>query len=210
MSTRTEELPDEVDVEDLLANLERLESTVDSSEERRHVRESMRLARRLDGDGEVFGQEIRKYTSEDLAEGLVGAVVFAVPLLVEGGVFEIAEHFLRPVFGLPLFALLNLGFAVGMTTGLLYWAEFQDVTVYRPLFGLVPRRLVGVLGISLFASVFLMTLWGRAGWHDPGMALARVSVVWTVAAFGAGLGDILPGESDSEDLTDRFEEFVQR
>jgi hypothetical protein len=34
------------------------------------------------------------------------------------------------------------------------------------------------------------------------VALARISVVWTVASFGASLGDILPGESSGRDIND--------
>lgn len=34
------------------------------------------------------------------------------------------------------------------------------------------------------------------------MAVALISVVWTVALFGAALGDMLPGESSGDDIND--------
>ncbi|MFB6183254.1 MAG: DUF2391 domain-containing protein [Haloarculaceae archaeon] len=209
MSAPADRIPEDVDVDHLLDSLETLESTVDDEDERRQVRRSIRLARRLDGDG-VFGQAIRKYTREDLAESFVGSVVFAIPMLVESGVFDIARTFeTTTVVGVPVLYLANAAFVVTLTTGVLYWAEFQNVEVYRPLFGVVPRRLVGVLVVSFLASVIMMTLWGRVGgWADPWDALARVSVVWSVAAIGAGLGDILPGESDAADLNDDIGDLV--
>ncbi len=39
------------------------------------------------------------------------------------------------------------------------------------------------------------------------VAVARVSVVWTVASFGAALGDILPGESSGDDINDDLAEL---
>jgi len=46
-------------------------------------------------------------------------------------------------------------------------------------------------------------MWGRVGnWQEPVVAVARISVVWTVASFGASLGDILPGESSGTDIND--------
>jgi uncharacterized membrane protein len=93
----------------------------------------------------------------------------------------------------------------------LYYAEFREVEVSRPLFGIIPRRLVAVLAIAFITAAFTMTVWGRlAGWQDPVVALARVSVVWAVACFGAALGDILPGESSGEDINDELDEFGER
>jgi len=56
----------------------------------------------------------------------------------------------------------------------LYIARFQDVRVSDPFFGFVPRRLVGVLGVSTVTATLLLTGWGRVDWADPGSR----SVLW--------------------------------
>jgi hypothetical protein len=62
---------------------------------------------------------------------------------------------------------------------------------------------VGIAAVSFLTAAALMTMWGRVeGWADPAVALTRISVVWTVASFGASLGDILPGESSGDDIND--------
>jgi uncharacterized membrane protein len=128
-------------------------------------------------------------------------VLISLPMLVEDGVFTIADHFLSvQVVGVPVWLVVNLAFTAVMTWGLLYWTEFREVQRPRPLFGLVPRRLVGVLVISLLTAVLTMSMWGRVEWSEPGVAFARISVIWTAAAFGAALGDILPGESRGTEL----------
>ena len=56
-----------------------------------------------------------------------------------------------------------------------------------------------------------MTLWGRLeGWNDPAVALSRISVVWTVSAFGAAPGDILPGRSSARDIDDELDDIGER
>ena len=68
-----------------------------------------------------------------------------------------------------------------------------------------------MLVVSFLTAAFMMTLWGRLeSWSDPGGALLRVVVVWTVAAFGAALGDILPGESSAPDINDELDDIGER
>jgi uncharacterized membrane protein len=103
---------------------------------------------------------------------------------------------------------VNVGFVLAIIAALVYWAGPQDVTVSRPLLGVVPRRLVWIAVVSLLTVAALMTIWGRVGgWADPVVAVARISVVWTVASFGAALGDILPGESSGDDINDDLAEL---
>lgn len=202
--------PDEDSVDLLLDRLEELEGTVDSAAEREGVREAMAIARDIPADG-VFGEYIRKYTTRDMAEAFVGAVIFSIPLLVEDGVFAIADHFLRiTVLGLPVFLLGNAVFVVLLTYGLIYWADIQWVQVNWPILGFIPRRLVGILLISFLTAALMMTLWGRLdGWADPAVAFARISVVWTIASIGASLGDILPGESGGEDINEVLDSLAE-
>jgi uncharacterized membrane protein len=208
-STRGREDPD---VGDLLDELDALERTVDEGHEREKVRQTISLVRRMPGSA-AFTRRISTYTGRDIAESFVGGILLALPLLVEGGVFEIAEWFTTAlVAGIPVFLLGHVVFVVAMTTGLLYYADFRQVQVYRPIFGVVPRRLVGVLTAAFLVSLGTMVLWGRLfeGSPTPAEAFARVTVVWAAAAFGAALGDILPGESTGRDVSDRLDELGGR
>lgn len=155
----------------------------------------------------VFGHVIKKYTTRDIAEAVVGSILLSLPLLVEDGVFDIADFFVETtVLGVPgVFLALNALFVILITIGLLYWADFQKIVPKRPFFGFIPRRLVGVLVISFMTSTMMMTMWGRVeGWEDPAIALARISCIWAAAAFGAALGDILPGPSQGVDISEKL------
>lgn len=171
--------------------------------------ETWTLEATVDG---VFGDRIRKYTSRDIAEAFVGTVFFSIPLLVEDGVFDVAEFFLGVrVLGFPVFLVVNAAFVLAMISALTYWAGPQDVRVQRPIFGVIPRRLVGVSLVSFLTAALLMTMWGRVGdWRDPVVAVARISAVWTVGSFGATLGDILPGESSGSDINDQISGFSEQ
>ncbi|WP_232686979.1 DUF2391 family protein [Halobacterium zhouii] len=197
------------DVDDLLDQLQELQETVDSPDEQREVAEAMHLAAGLSSAG-VLGEHIQKYTTRDVAEAFVGAVIFAVPLLVEDGVNQIAAHFVNTqVAGVPLFFLVNAAFVATMTYGLVYWADIQNVEKRKPLFGVLPRRLVGILTVAFGTAALMMVLWGRIDVQaDPFVSVARVSVVWALAAFGAALGDILPGESEGENIADVVDEYT--
>ena len=205
------EVPAEPDMDHLLDRLENLEELVDDPEERKQVRETMSIARRIPGLTAVENG-IKKYTARDMAEAFVGSILLSLPLLVEDGVFEIAEHFVaNTVGGVPVFLVSNILFVIVLTIGLLYWTDIREITVSKPLFGVVPRRLVGVLSISFLTAAGLMILWGRIYEDDPTTleAFGRITVIWAAGAFGAALGDILPGESAGHDVTiENLEEIV--
>ena len=194
---------DEYELEDVFEQLDELEGSVTSSEERREVRRLRGMLERVPGR-----ERIKKYTTRDIAEGFVGGIIFALPLLVEDGVFEIAEWFVEfSPGGIPVFFIVNALFVLGMTAGLLYYADFRQVQVTKPIFGLIPRRYVGVLGVSLLTAFLMLLMWGRLHEEDPTAIeqVARVTVIWAAAAFGAALGDILPGESTGQDVSEIFE-----
>ena len=194
--------PGDPDIDDLLAKLDALSDTVDEDHEREKVRQTISLVERMPGTG-ALAERITKYTSRDLAESFVGAVLFALPLLVEGGVFEIAAWFAATtVAGVPVLLIGHVGFIFIATAGLLYFADFRQITIRHPIFGLIPRRYAGVLLVSLTTSATMLLFWGRLHEGDPTALerVGRIAVVWAAAAFGAGLGDILPGESQGEDL----------
>lgn len=194
---------DTVDIRDILSQLSELEETINTPEQHQELRETKHLIERLPG-GDFIDEQIGKYTSRDLGEAFVGSIIFALPLLVEDGVFEIANHFLTVwVAGLPIYLITNIVFVITLTTGLIYAVDFRDVKIVNPIFGILPRRLVGVLLISFLTVAGLMALWGRMGVGEPSTiaVFARITVIWTAAALGASLGDILPGESKGTDLT---------
>ncbi len=185
------------ELHDVLRQLDQLEGTVTSSEERREVRRTKRMLERVPG-----GERIKKYTSRDVAEGFVGGIIFSVPLLVEDGVFEIAEWFTESLVGpIPIFLVINVLFITGLVTGLLYYTDIRDVQM-RLIFGFLPKRLVAVLGISFVVATATMFIWGRLHADGPTNleAFGRITVIWAAAALGATLGDILPGESKGGDI----------
>ncbi|WP_276301318.1 DUF2391 domain-containing protein [Halorussus lipolyticus] len=179
--------PHEPELSDLLDELEELEETVDDPDERQQVRETIRVARRVQPT--PFGRVIRGFDRHDASEALVGSVLIGVPMLAEGGTLEIGAFLaLHPVS----FVATVLA-TIGLVVGVLYVAEIQQVEIYRPFFGVIPRRLVGVLGISFVTAVALMTGWGRIEWSDPWLALCQTTVAFAPMSLAAALGDILPG-----------------
>lgn len=176
------------DVHDLLVELERLAEAVESEAAREQVADAIAIAKQVQYPG-VFGRVIRGFDRADAAEALIGSVVFGIPMLIESGTLEVGAH----IAGHPAAFVGTVGFGVAVVIGLLYVAEIQQVEVTRPVLGVVPRRLLGVLGISFATSVVLMTTWGRVDWSTPAVALGQVSVVFVAMAIGAALGDILPG-----------------
>ncbi len=187
-------------IDDVFSQLERLEQTVTSDTERREVERTKRMLKHVPGS-----DRIRKYTTRDIGEAFVGGIVFSLPLLVEDGVFEIAEWFIEvTVAQIPVFLVLNVLFVLALTTGLLYAVDIRDVKITNPFFGLIPRRLVAVLAISFIVATMTMFMWGRLHEEDPTTVeqFARITVIWAAAALGATLGDILPGESKGEDISE--------
>lgn len=181
-------LDDSAAFEDLLEELDELADIVDTPEERSQVQETRRVARQL-STPTVFGRVVKGFGRDDAAQALVGSVVFGLPMLVEDGVLDIGTFLAEN----PGFYLATVGFAITIVVGLLYVADIQDVRIVDPFFGVIPRRLVGVLSISFLTAAGLMTAWGRVEWADPWLALCQITVTFTAMAVGAALGDILPG-----------------
>lgn len=204
--------PAEPDIDRLLDHLEELEETVDNPAEREQVRRTMQVARRIPGH-RILEERIQKYTTRDLAEAFVGGILLSLPMLVEDGIFTIAEWLLATtVAGIPVFLVGNVTFIVLLTIGLIYWSDIREVQITNPILGIVPRRLVGVLAVSFLSSALLFALWGRHLEVESANTLdvfAPITVVWAAAAFGAALGDILPGESRGYDITvENLDEIV--
>ena len=181
---------DEPDMGDLFDDLTELEGIVDSEEERERVRETMQIASGVsDGEPPVFGRIIWGFDRADLSEAVLGALLFGIPMAVEGGTNEAGAY----VATNPIYLGLTLLSAVVIVYGVLYVAEIQDVRVAYAIFGLIPTRLAGVLLSSFATGVVLLTIWGRVEWSDPWLAFCTCSVAFVPMAIGAALGDILPG-----------------
>jgi uncharacterized membrane protein len=173
---------------DLYEELQELAETVDSPAEREQVEETIRLAMEVNSPG-VFGKVIRGFDRADAAEALLGALLFGIPMFVEGGTQEVGTFIATN----PLYLLVTHLFTLGLVVGILYVADIQDVRIVHRILGVVPRRLVGVLGIALVTAVLMMTVWGRVDWADPWLAFCQVTVAYVPMSIGAALGDILPG-----------------
>ena len=189
----------DIDVEHVLAELDVLESQIVDAEKLAKVRRVRHLVEHVPGSN-----RIQKYTTRDMGEAFIGGLVFSVPLLVEDGVFEIAEWFVDVTIGpIPIFLTINVLIVLAITTGLLYAIDFREVQISNPIFGIIPRRLVGILVISFLCAAGMMLLWGRLHAEDPTVleAFGRITVIWASAALGAVLADILPGESKGEDVS---------
>jgi uncharacterized membrane protein len=188
MASRQRDRGDQPDVADLIEDLEDLAEEVEDPEAREDIEETITVARRVTYPS-VFGRVIRGFDAADAAEAFVGSVVFGIPMIIESGTLEIGAFIAHR----PVYYLGTVLFGVGVVTGLLYVAEIQHVEIHDPLFGVVPRRLAGVLGIAALTSLVLMTAWGRVDWGQPRVASAQVTIVFVGMAIGGALGDILPG-----------------
>jgi uncharacterized membrane protein len=179
---------DRADFSDLFDELEDLDDHVEDEEARQQLREVKELATDIQPEG-AFGRIIYGFDRHDAAEATLGSLLFGIPMAVEGGTNEAGAFVARSPWLLAGVAAAT----VAIVHVVLYVAEFQDVRVADAIFGLVPRRLAGVLAVSFGTAAVLLTAWGRLAGSEPTVALATVMVAWVPMAIGAALGDILPG-----------------
>ena len=175
------------DMGELYDQLRELEETVDTPAEREKVRAALRTVVAVRSG--PFGRVVYGFDRGDAAEALLGALVFGVPMFVEGGTQEVGAF----LAGRPVLLAATVLASVGVTAAVLYVADIQDVRVKRRLFGVVPRRLAGVLSVAAVTALLAMTAWGRVDWAEPALAASQVAVAFGPMAVGAALGDILPG-----------------
>lgn len=182
------EEPATATVGDLLDDLEDLEAMLDDPDALAQIEEAMETAADIRQPG-TFGQVIRGFDVADLSEAFLGALLLGIPMFVEGGTYDIGAFLATR----PLLLLMTHVVTVVLVIGILYVAEFQEVRIHEPLFGVVPRRLIGVLGASLVTATVIMTLWGTIDWGTPVSAVAAITVAHLPMSIGAALGDIIPG-----------------
>jgi uncharacterized membrane protein len=173
---------------DLLDELDEYEASLTDPARRERIQDIIETATEVE-EPAVFGRTIVGFDRADLMEAMLGALLFGLPMMVEGGTQEVGAF----VATHPVYLVGTLAFAVATTVGILYVAEFQDVRIYRPILGFVPRRLLGVVGVSLLLSLVMSTAWGRVDWAAPWLAVCTCAVAFVPMTIGAALGDILPG-----------------
>ncbi|QDX40879.1 DUF2391 family protein [Salarchaeum sp. JOR-1] len=184
----------ERELDQLFDELETLEATVDE-DARERVAAVIDAAEDVEDevayleDRGAFGNVIRGYDRADITETFLGSLLFGVPMAVEGGTTEVGAFFAAR----PWFLAGTVAATVALVYGVLYVADIQDVRVKDPLLGVLPRRFVGVISISLGTAVVLLTGWGRIDWTAPAVALGACVAAFFPMAIGAALGDILPG-----------------
>lgn len=188
MGAHTDDPDQPLDLGDLFDELEALRETVDDPDEREHVEETMEMAADLD-DLPASRRVIWGFDRKDVSEAALGALVFGIPMLVEGGTLEIGVFLATS----PAFLMGTLVGTVAVVIGILYIAEFRDVRVRDPILGVIPRRLAGVITVAFVAALVAMTVWGRVEWTEPWIAFCQCAVTFVPMAIGAALGDIAAG-----------------
>jgi len=106
------------DVEELVSDLSDLagEESTELDDEIQDITELLAAAHARG----LIESGVRRLRASDAAEAFVGSVIFASPLLVEGGVFDIGEYlFSYTVAGVPVFLVLNTLFVFLVTYALL-------------------------------------------------------------------------------------------
>lgn len=176
-------------VSELFDEIEILESLTDDPSLRARLDELKELAGDVQ-EGGTFGQIIYGFDRHDVAEAVLGSLLFGIPMAVEGGTNDVGAFLASNVAAL---AATVVG-TIALVYSILYVAEIQDVRVSYRILGLVPRRLVGVPAVAVLMATVLLTMWGRVDWvADSWLAFCTVVVASVPMTIGAALGDILPG-----------------
>lgn len=171
---------------DVIEDLEDLEGMVDDDEEREKVRETMQVAAEVQGLG-LVGRFRRGFGLRDAGETVIGGFLFGVPMIVEGGTYEIGRY----IANHPPSLAVTILFGGSLILSILYAGGFERVSEDR-LFGVVPLRLIGILGISVSLAVGLLTIWGQIDWNEPMVAGSQAALVAIAMGVGGSVGDILP------------------
>ncbi len=191
MDTTEENSPTPVDsqpdIDDVFEELEQLAELVDSPDEQEQVVKAMRTLQRS-RSSRLVGRLRDTFDSRDVGEATVGSFIFGIPMVVEGGTLEVGEY----LGTRPLLLLLTMAFGGTLVYGILHAAAFDQIEEDE-LFGLVSIRLLTIPLLATVMGFGLMTIWGRAEWSTPMVAIGQCLFTSIVMAVGASLGDVLPG-----------------
>lgn len=179
---------EEIEIEELISEFERLEESVDSRKHRKQLQNLKQMAVEL-SKPRVFGVIVKDFNRRDMVEAFLGSILIGIPVIIEEGTLEIGEF----IAGHPVFLAGTILFGILIVVGILYFTDIQDVRITNPLFGVIPRRVVGILTIAFISAVVFMTVWGRVDWSEPVVAFSQCAFTFVAMSIGAALGDILPG-----------------
>jgi hypothetical protein len=133
-------------------------------------------------------------------------VIFASPLLVEDGVYDIGQYlFTCTVSTIPVFPLANT-LSVEFVTYALLEQTGRNTEETHFMAGRNSARLVMILAVSFQVAMVLMTLRGGVGARDRPLGPRTDQRVVDRRLFGAALGDVLPGESTAAVINDHLAE----
>lgn len=176
------------DLTDVIDGLESLEESAESGRRKRLLRRAVRGLR--DASARPARRLVRGFGWRDLAEAYVGSFFVGISLLVEGGTLEIGAY----LAGHPAHLAGTVVGGAGAVIALLYGTKFRRVAVVNPIFGFIPRRVVGIAAAAVSTSILLMTGWGRVDWADPRTAWSQITFVAVIMALGAAISDLIPQE----------------
>lgn len=174
------------EMDDVFDELEELATMVDSTEEHEQVMETMETLRKSRRT-QLIGRFRSRFGIRDGGEAVVGAFIFGIPMIVEGGTLEVGDYLASH----PLLLGLTLVFGGVVVYGILRAVKFQQIEDDM-LLGVVSVRLFSIPFIALVMGFGLMTAWGRVDWASPMVAASQCLVTSIAMAVGASLGDILP------------------
>jgi uncharacterized membrane protein len=173
--------PTEQEVEALIDELKELQQTVDSPEERRVVRRTIRTLDRLAG-GRMFGLD-------DIAQQTVGGFVLSAPFVVTGEVWDLAAEMNWIQWGITVLMVVSIGYGALYRVAQQHDADSEESIAGLPL-RFVSLVLVSYLSVTILTFVFAApTTFGAT----PGTTLKAVSISAIFAVVGAATADSLFG-----------------
>jgi uncharacterized membrane protein len=133
---------DEEEVAELVEDLEEVEDAVDSSDDRKTIRKTIRLL------GVAAGKRV--FGVDDLAQQLVGGFILSGPFVVTAEVWDLARGMNAVQTAITVFVVFAIGY------GALFRAEDRDPDEERGVAG-VPLRFVSLILVS-YGSVTMLAL----------------------------------------------------
>jgi uncharacterized membrane protein len=169
----------EADVGDLLDDLEALEESVDSREERRIVRRTIHALDRLSG-GRIFGLD-------DLAQQIVGGFILSAPFVVTEEVWNLAASMDWLQWAITVVMVVAIGY------GTLYRADDdRDADREESIAGL-PLRFVSLMLISYLSVATLAFVFDAPETFGatPASTVKAISIGAIFSVVGAATADSL-------------------
>jgi uncharacterized membrane protein len=173
--------PSEQEVEALIDDLRDLQQTVDSPEERRVVRRTIRTLNRLSG-GRIFGLD-------DMAQQIVGGFVLSAPFVVTGEVWDLATSMDWAQWGVTVLMVVCIGY------GALYRAAEQHHADREESFAGLPLRFISLVVISYLSVTILTFVFDAPATFGatPAVTLKAISISAIFGVVGAATADSLFG-----------------